>query len=70
MDEFDFFDGDDDLDALELILYGIPRRINIRSDYFNNFDDLSFFQRFRLTKPTVYNLLIIIEERLEFESDK
>lgn len=45
MDFLNFFDEDDDLDALDLILYGIPRRINIRADHFYNMTDLDFFSK-------------------------
>ncbi|KAK9739659.1 hypothetical protein QE152_g8848 [Popillia japonica] len=46
---------DDDLDILEIIDFGFPRRIIYdRTDDFNNLDDLSFFRRYRLTKPTKF----------------
>ncbi|KAK4875762.1 hypothetical protein RN001_012184 [Aquatica leii] len=60
---------DDDVDILDIIEYGFPRRIYIRSDYFHNMDDLTFLRRFRLTKPTVLAILAQIEGQLEFNND-
>lgn len=60
-----FIEGDD-LDILEIIDNGFPRRIYDRYDYFNNMDDLAFFRRFRLTKPTVLHVLNEIRDQLEF----
>ncbi|KAK5649344.1 hypothetical protein RI129_000373 [Pyrocoelia pectoralis] len=65
------FDSDDDVDlaALELVVYGIPRQVYARADNFNRFNELSFFQRFRLTKNTILALLPQIEHHLEFPHD-
>lgn len=60
---------EDDQDILDIIEYGFPRRRYERSDYFHDMDDLSFFRRFRLTKPTVLTVLEQIEDHLEFEND-
>ncbi|KAJ8913101.1 hypothetical protein NQ315_006603 [Exocentrus adspersus] len=59
----------DDLDFLDVIEFGYPRQIYIRSEPFHDMDNLSFFRRFRLTKPTVLNLLAEIEDDLEFNND-
>lgn len=60
---------DDDLDILDIINFGFPRRVYERTDYFNNMDNYSFFRRFRLTKPTVLSFLENIEEEIEFQND-
>lgn len=57
----------DDLDLLDLVEHGLPRRRYERNDYFDTMDDLSFFKRFRLLKNTVERLLPEIEEELEAE---
>lgn len=60
---------DDDLDILEIIDFGFPRRIIYdRTDDFNNLDGLSFFSRYRLTKPTVMNLLVQAQNDFEFRN--
>ena len=63
------FLDDDDQDILNTINYGFSRRRYERADYFHDMDDLSFFRRFRLTKPTVLMVLKQIEEYLEFDND-
>ncbi|KAK4882517.1 hypothetical protein RN001_005836 [Aquatica leii] len=60
---------DDDGEILDIINYGFPRKIYDRSNYFQDMDNLTFFQRFRLTKPTVLTVLDQIEHRLEFPTD-
>lgn len=70
MDDFvleDIFE--DDLDVLEVIDIGVPRNIYMRSDKFNNMDELSFYKRFRLTKQTTLYVLSLIEHRIEFPYD-
>ncbi|KAI4469476.1 forkhead box protein [Holotrichia oblita] len=71
-----FFDEDDDdalfgedLEVLDIIDFGFPRRIYPRSNHFHQMDELTFFQRFRLRKETVLNILINIEDQLEYASD-
>lgn len=66
-DENDIFN--DDLDILEIIEYGFPRKIYERSDHFHTMDNLTFFRRYRLYKETVLHVLALIEEYLEFPSD-
>ncbi|KAG5869690.1 hypothetical protein JTB14_025717 [Gonioctena quinquepunctata] len=58
-------DEDDDLDDLNVIIHGIPRRVYNRADYYNSFDDLTFFKRFRVTKPTAILILNEIEVEIE-----
>lgn len=69
MDMLLFFYEEDDLEVIDLVLYGIPRRVNIRPDYFHSLSDMEFFQRFRLRKETVLDILILIENDLEFIYD-
>ncbi|XP_031328994.1 putative nuclease HARBI1 [Photinus pyralis] len=57
---------DDDLDVINVIIFGIPRQVYNRSDYFHSFDDLTFFQRFRITKPTAISILELIEPHIEY----
>ncbi|KAG5868041.1 hypothetical protein JTB14_001733 [Gonioctena quinquepunctata] len=64
-----FVQDDDDLDDLNLIIYGIPRRIYHRNEYFNSWDDLTFFSRFRVTKPTSLYILNLIEAEIEHPYD-
>lgn len=59
---------DDDLDVLDIIHYDFPRAQIERTEYFHNMDDLSFFRRFRLTKPTVERLLEEIEDQLSYNN--
>lgn len=68
--EFDVLEDDDELDVLELVLVGIPRKINVRKNYFDTYDDLNFYQRFRVTKNTAYQILLQIEEQLEYVHNK
>lgn len=60
---------EDDLDILEIIDFGFPRRIYERSNYFQVMDELTFFRRFRLLKGTVLRLMEIIEDQLEYPHD-
>lgn len=61
---------DDDHDILDIINFGFPRRQWERSEYFDTMDNLSFFRRFRLQKPTILNFLHHIEEEIEYDNDK
>lgn len=61
---------EDDIDVLDIIDFGFPRQIYNRSNYFETMDDMSFYRRFRLTKPVVFRLLEEIEDALEFPEDK
>lgn len=45
-----------------------PRRFHTRVGL-DQWDDIDFVQRFRIMKPTVLNVLSIIEERLIFVGD-
>lgn len=59
----------DDLDAIDVIDFGFPRRNYERSNYFEDMDELSFLRRFRLTKNTVFSILELVEEELEFDNN-
>lgn len=60
---------EDDLDILEIIDFGFPRRIYERSNYFQVMDELTFFRRFRLLKETVLRIMEMIEDQLEYPHD-
>ena len=57
---------DDDIDMLEIIEFGFPRRTNIRQNYFDEMDHLTFFKTFRLYKETVVHVLSLIKHNLEY----
>ncbi|XP_044753931.1 putative nuclease HARBI1 [Coccinella septempunctata] len=57
------------LDELEIVEFGIPRRIYDRTDHFHNLDDFTFFKKFRLSKESVMQFLPYVENQLEFETD-
>lgn len=59
----------DDVDALDIIDLGFPRRFYERANYFENMDELSFFRRFRLRKNTVLSILEQIEDQLEYDNN-
>lgn len=68
-----FLDNDmieDDLEVLELVEVGIPRRVYQRNDHFHALSEHAFFIRFRLTKETNVRVLREIEHNLEFPYDK
>ncbi|KAK5648020.1 hypothetical protein RI129_002912 [Pyrocoelia pectoralis] len=52
---------DDDLDILDIVEFGFPRKVYNRTNHFEDLDNLTFFKRFRLTKNTVFHLLELIE---------
>lgn len=58
------FDDDDDFDDAR-----IPRQIYERANYFNNFEDVEFCQRFRTTTPTALLILDLIQDEIEFPFD-
>lgn len=67
--EDELFGNGDDLDIVDVIDNGFPRRVNPRADYYNTMDDLGFFRRFRLTKPTCAQVLDQIHNQLEFDNN-
>lgn len=70
---FEHFDDDmEDIEDILVILNYIPRPRHIyeRADYFHQMSDERFFERFRLTKRTVLNILEQIEQELEYPYDK
>jgi len=56
MDSFD-----DDLDILDFFENGFPKKVHERN-YFDYLDNLTIFRRFRLTKPTVLQILDTIDK--------
>lgn len=60
---------DDDVDVIDIINFGFPRRRFEREDHFRTMDDLSFFRRFRLTKDVFLSILEQVENVLEFPND-
>lgn len=58
------FGDDDDFDDVR-----IPRQIYERANYFDSFEELVFFQRFRITKPTALSILELIEHEIEYPFD-
>lgn len=61
---------DDDLDLLEILEDGFPRRLHHRRNYYEEMDDYAFFRKFRLYKETVLNILEQIEHLLEYPDDR
>ena len=55
-------------DFADVAVVRIPRPIE-RANYFHSFDDLLFFQRFRITKVTAVYILNLIEHEIEFPYD-
>lgn len=71
--DLNIFEDDDDVEEIFEVIdlnRGLNRKIYTRREYFEIFDDDDFFKRFRLTKPTTYELLELIENEIEFENDK
>ncbi|KAI4465872.1 low-density lipoprotein receptor-related [Holotrichia oblita] len=60
---------EDDLNMLDMLEYGTPRQVNQRMNYFERMDGPTFRKRFRLSKECVQDLLIRIEEGLEYPLD-
>nr|CAI5862702.1 unnamed protein product [Callosobruchus analis] len=62
-------EDDDEIDELNLILYGLPRQVNERVDNFDKFDEFNFFRRFRVTKAAAVYILSLIEAEIEYPYD-
>ena len=72
LNEFDIDDDffiNDDLDILDIIEFGFPRKVYERKNNFEELDNLTFFRRFRLMKVTVLHLLALIEGDLEYDNN-
>lgn len=61
---------DDELDAFDLVVYGIPRNVHVRTNYFEEYNELNFFRRFRLQKQSVINILEQIEDHLQYTHNR
>ncbi|KAG5884706.1 hypothetical protein JTB14_019831 [Gonioctena quinquepunctata] len=72
MENFDEYLVEDfleyDLEALDFVDMGYPRRIFLRPNYYEEMSQMDFFRR--LTKPTVMTLLTHIENQLEYPDDR
>ncbi|ENN83248.1 hypothetical protein YQE_00393, partial [Dendroctonus ponderosae] len=64
---FDMFE--DELDILEIIEFGFPKRIYIRNNPLEDLDELTFFKRFRLYKTTVIELMRVLQPDLEYPNE-
>lgn len=62
-------EDEDDLAILDIINFGIPRNINERQNYFDTMDAATFRKKFRLSKEAVRNVLLEIEDELEYPFD-
>lgn len=60
---------EDDIDVMDIIEFGFPRRVFARPDFINEMADIEFYRRFRLRKDTVIKVLELIEDQLEFNND-
>lgn len=47
-----------------------PRWIRERNNFFDDYDDVDFVTRFRLSKTSFLNVLQEIEDRLEYPSER
>jgi len=61
---------DVELDAFDIVVYGIPRTIHVRENYLEKYDELNFFRRFRLKKQSVIRILEEIQDRLEYTHNR
>ncbi|KAJ3662284.1 hypothetical protein Zmor_006639 [Zophobas morio] len=66
------FDGNEELEDLAVLNFlnrGIPRTVYQRQNFFDVMDDISFRKRFRLSRQSVLQILMMIDEELEFPYD-
>lgn len=61
---------DEDLEVVDLVELGFPKKVYTRSNYFQTLDPLNFYKRFRVYKETALFVLTEIEEELEYSSDR
>ncbi|CAH1973236.1 unnamed protein product [Acanthoscelides obtectus] len=61
---------DDDLELIDIIEVGLPRRIYSRPNYFEEMEPPGFFRRFRLYKETVLHVLSQLDDQLEYHHDR
>ncbi|CAK1582627.1 unnamed protein product [Parnassius mnemosyne] len=70
-DLFDFLDNLDTTDTIfDINRSRRPKIYRKRPNYFNDFDEIDFFRRYRLSKSTVIYLLEKIEHILEFPDNR
>ncbi|KAF9409261.1 hypothetical protein HW555_011296 [Spodoptera exigua] len=62
--------SDSESDSDDEYIMRRPRWIKERSEHFLNYDDMDFKIRFRLSKAAAYDLLLKIEDKLEFLSER
>lgn len=70
MDEFEDSDSEDEFLMFVALRARKPKNIRPRIDNYNFWDADEFFMRFRLTKPTVLQILDLIEPQLEHPKDR
>lgn len=59
----------ENIDTLDCIVRR-PKIFKERRNYFEEYDDVDFCTRFRLSKESVLYVLDFIEDKLEYPSDK
>lgn len=60
----------EDSDSDDEYLPRRPRWIQERNNYFDDYDNIDFIKRFRLSKRAALCLLTKIEHKLEYDSDR
>lgn len=66
----DSSDSDSDLEDYVNIVFRRPRILHQRVNHMNQWDDLDFFNRFRLSKHTVHILVNQIEEEIQHQTER
>lgn len=66
----DSSDSDSDLEDYVNVVLRRPRTLHQRPDHINYWDDLDFFNRFRLTKNTVQILVNEIQEQIRYPTER
>lgn len=70
-DLLDFIDNLDSVDAIFNVNHiRRPKIYRARPNYFEKFEDLDFFRRYRLSKSTVLFILEKIEHKLEYPDNR
>ena len=66
------FDGNEELEDLAVLNFlnrGIPRTVYQRQNFFDVMDEISFRKRFRLSRQSVLQVFMMIDEEIEFPYD-